>query len=172
MIDFDGLYRHHAPHVWRYVRHLSGDAALADDITAETFVRVWQTRDRLRHETIRAFLFAIARNLYVSGVRARWRAAALEDVHADPAPDPETRARVRDDQARLERALAALSPADREPLVLRAIEGLSYEAIGQVMDLLPGTAKVRVHRARRRLLALMAHEPATSDSGDANDRDA
>lgn len=155
MIDFDGLYRDHAPHVRRYIRHLSGDAALADDITAETFVRVWQTRDTLRHETLRAFLFAIARNLFLSGVRVTWRRAALEDVHADPAPDPERQAVVRDDAARLERALAALAPADREPLVLRAIEGLSYEAIGQVMDLSPGAAKVRVHRARRRLLTLM-----------------
>jgi RNA polymerase sigma-70 factor (ECF subfamily) len=166
MIDFDGLYRDHAPHVRRYIRHLSGDAALADDITAETFVRVWQTRDTLRHETLRAFLFAIARNLFLSGVRVTWRRAALEDVHADPAPDPEMRAVGRDDAARLERALATLAPADREPLVLRAIEGLSYEAIGQVMDLSPGTAKVRVHRARRRLLTLMTPAPARAGTGD------
>lgn len=166
MIDFDGLYREHAPHVWRYVRHLSGDPALADDVTAETFVRVWQTRDTLRHQTIRAFLFAIARNLFLSGVRVDWRRAALEDVHADPAPDPEMRAQARDDAARLERALAALAPADREPLVLRAVEGLSYEAIGQVMDLPPGTAKVRVHRARRRLLAVMTSAARRSTEGD------
>lgn len=166
MIDFDGLYRDHAPHVRRYIRHLSGDAALADDITAETFVRVWQTRDTLRHETLRAFLFAIARNLFLSGVRVTWRRAALEDVHADPAPDPERQAVVRDDAARLERALAALAPADREPLVLRAIEGLSYEAIGQVMDLSPGAAKVRVHRARRRLLTLMTPAAVRAAQGD------
>ncbi|MFN7977857.1 MAG: RNA polymerase sigma factor [Vicinamibacterales bacterium] len=165
MIDFDGLYREHAPHVRRYVRHLSGDAALADDITAETFVRVWQTRDMLRHETLRAFLFAIARHLFLSGVRVNWRRAALEDVHADPGPDPERQAQAGDDAARLERALAALAPADREPLVLRAVEGLSYDAIGQVMDLSAGAAKVRVHRARRRLLALMTPTP-TRSTGD------
>lgn len=166
MIDFDGLYRQHAPHVRRYVRHLSGDPALADDITSETFVRVWQTRDTLRHETLRAFLFAIARHLFLSGVRTTWRRAPLEDVHADPAPNPEARAQTGDETARLERALAQLSPADREPLVLRAIEGLSYEAIGQVMDLAPGTAKVRVHRARRRLITLMTAAPLRAASGD------
>lgn len=167
MLDFDGLYREHAPHVRRYVRHLSGDAALADDITAETFVRVWQTRDSLRHETLRAFLLAIARNLYRSGVRAEWRRAALDDVHADPSPDPELRAQANDEAARLEQALAALAPADREPLVLRALEGLSYEAIGQVLQVPAGTARVRVHRARRRLLTLMA----PPDSGGSHDRD-
>ena len=166
MIDFDSLYREHAPHVRRYVRHLSGDAALADDITAETFVRVWQTRDMLRHETLRAFLFAIARNLFLSGARVAWRRATLEDVHPDPSPDPETRVQARDESARLERALAALGPADREPLVLRAIEGLSYDAIGQVMHLPAGTAKVRVHRARRRLLTLMNPVPARTAEGD------
>ncbi len=166
MIDFDSLYREHAPHVRRYVRHLSGDAALADDITAETFVRDWQTRDTPRHETLRAFLFAIARNLFLSGARVAWRRAALEDVHPAPSPDPETRAQARDEAARLERALAALGPADREPLVLRAIEGLSYDAIGQVMNLSSGTAKVRVHRARRRLLTLMHPMPVRTPEGD------
>lgn len=164
MFDFDGLYRAHAPHVRRYLQHLSGDAALADDLTAETFVRVWQTRDTLRHETLRAFLFAIARNLYVSGRRRDWRRADLHDVHADPRPDPEMRAQAADETARLERALAALPASEREPLVLRTLEGLSYEAIGEVLGVTAGAAKVRVHRARRRLLASIL--PTTSPEGD------
>lgn len=165
MTDFERLYRDHAPHVRRYAVSLCGDPAQADDLTAETFVRVWLTRDRLRHETLRAFLFAIARNLYLSGVRAGWRRAPLEDVHADPAPDPATRASARQEGAVLARALRVLPAADREPLALRT-EGLSYEAIGQVMGLTPGAARVRVHRARRRLLLLMNDDAPTGGQGD------
>ena len=95
MQDFDRLYREHAPHVRRFALHLCGEAAQADDITAETFVRVWATRASLRHATVRAFLFAIARNLFVTGVRASWRRVPLEDVHADPAPGPLARAESR-----------------------------------------------------------------------------
>lgn len=53
MLDFDSLYREFAPRVQRFVLGLSGDAAVAEDVTAETFVRVWATRDRVRHDTVR-----------------------------------------------------------------------------------------------------------------------
>ena len=70
MIDFDTLYREFAPRIHRFVLGLSGDTAVAEDVTAETFVRVWATRDRVRHETVRAFLFTIARNLWLQGIRS------------------------------------------------------------------------------------------------------
>lgn len=166
MQDFDTLYREHAPHVRRFALHLSGDAAHADDITAETFVRVWATRESVRYETVRGLLFAIARNLFISGVRAAWRQAPLEDVHADPSPDPLTRAADRDAAHRTVGALRALDAGDREVLVLRAHEGLSYAEIGRLLGIAPGAAKVRVHRARRRLLLSLDRASALSPIGD------
>lgn len=155
MQDFDSLYREYAPQVRRFALHLCGDPAQADDIAAETFVRVWAARESVRHETVRAFLFAIARNLFVSGIRASWRRVPLEDVHVDPSPGPLARTEGRARADRMTRALGALDAADREALVLRAQEGLSYVEIAQVTDTSVGAAKVRVHRARKRLLALM-----------------
>ncbi len=78
MLDFDSLYREFAPRVYRFVLGLSGDPAVAEDVTAETFVRVWATRDRVRHETVRAFLFTIARNLWLQGIRSKWRHRELD----------------------------------------------------------------------------------------------
>ena len=91
MLDFDSLYREFAPRVQRFVLGLSGDAAVAEDVTAETFVRVWATRDRVRHDTVRAFLFTIARNLWLQGIRSKWRQRALDADDADPAPGPTCR---------------------------------------------------------------------------------
>ena len=165
MQDFDRLYREHAPHVRRFALHLCGEAAQADDITAETFVRVWATRASLRHATVRAFLFAIARNLFVTGVRASWRRVPLEDVHADPAPGPLARAESRAEADALARALAQLTPEDREALVLRAQEALSYAEIAQILGTSEGAVKVRVHRARKRLLSLMDRSAGPPSSG-------
>jgi len=150
MLDFDSLYREHAPAVHRFVLALSGDAAAADDVTAETFVRVWSTRDRIRHETVRAFLFTIARRLWLQGVRGRWRARPLVDEHLDRSPDPEARAASRVEWERMRRRLARLDLDDRAALLMRA-DALSYEEIARVLDISAGAAKVRVHRARKRL---------------------
>jgi RNA polymerase sigma-70 factor (ECF subfamily) len=151
MLDFDSLYREYAPRVHRFVLGLSGNAAIADDVTAETFVRVWATRDRVRHETVRAFLFTIARNLWLQGIRSQWRHREIDAAAEDPAPGPHAQASGRIDLERALQALAAIDPVDRAAILMRAQEDLSYEEIAQSLDLSVSAAKVRVHRARKKL---------------------
>jgi RNA polymerase sigma-70 factor (ECF subfamily) len=150
-VDFDALYREYAPRVRRFVLGLSGDVAVADDVTAETFVRVWATRDRVRHETVRAFLFTIARNLWLQGIRSRWRQRELDVEDPDPRPGPDVEAMGRIDLQRTLSALGTLEPIDRAAILMRAQEELSYEEIAQSLDITVAAAKVRVHRARKRL---------------------
>src|SRR5215831_1092187 len=64
MTDFHGLYERYANHVHRFALFLCDDPALADDITSETFVRAWTSPGPIREETVKAYLFTIARNLY------------------------------------------------------------------------------------------------------------
>lgn len=154
MIDFDSLYREFAPRIHRFVLGLSGDTAVAEDVTAETFVRVWATRDRVRHETVRAFLFTIARNLWLQGVRSNWRQRELTAADADRSPGPDVQAAGRIDLARVVRALATLDPADRAAVLMRAQEEMSYEEIAQSLGISVPAAKVRVHRARKKLKEL------------------
>jgi RNA polymerase sigma-70 factor (ECF subfamily) len=154
MLDFDTLYREFAPRIHRFVLGLSGDAAVAEDVTAETFVRVWATRDRVRHETVRAFLFTIARNLWLQGIRSQWRHRELNAGDADPSPGPDVQAANRIDLDRALAALADLDPADRAAILMRAQEGMSYEEIAQSLGVTVPAAKVRVHRARKKLKEL------------------
>ena len=150
-VDFDALYREYAPRIHRFVLGLSGDAAIAEDVTAETFVRVWATRDRVRHETLRAFLFTIARNLWLQGIRSRWRQRQLAVEDADRRPGPDVEAIGRIDLQRTLGALATLDAIDRAAILMRAQEELSYEEIAQSLGTTVSAAKVRVHRARKRL---------------------
>ena len=155
MLDFDSLYREYAPRVHRFILGLSGDRTVAEDVTAETFVRVWATRDRVRHGTVRAFLFTIARNLWLQGIRSQWRQREIDasDASTDPAPDVRAQARI--DLGRTLHALAQLDPIDRAAILMRAQEELSYEEIAQSLDLSVSAAKVRVHRARKKLNELV-----------------
>src|SRR5512145_1552298 len=89
MITFHEIYERHSKDVYRYAFWLSGSADDADDITSEAFARAWVGRDEIRTETVKAYLFAIARNIYLKGLRHTKRQTDLSPHHADPKPDPE-----------------------------------------------------------------------------------
>jgi RNA polymerase sigma-70 factor (ECF subfamily) len=151
LIEFAGLYAAHSRDVRRFALFLSGDAALADDLVSEAFVRVWTARDRVELATVRSYLFAIVRNLFLHDVRAHRRHAPLDERMADNHPDPEHRASDRSDLQVVIAALAQLPEIDRAALLMRADESVSYEEIAAVLGLTSVAARVKVHRARLKL---------------------
>jgi len=153
-MDFESLYAQYARDVYRFVLYLSGRPDQADDITAETFVRAWMAREPIREGTVKAYLFAIARNLYRADAR---RSAKVREVPSSmPAagPSPERAAAASHDLAKLLENLPLLSEIDRAVLLMRAEDDMSYEEIAAAVGISPGAAKVKVHRARARLAAL------------------
>ncbi len=77
MTNFSELYRRYSKDVFRFALYLSGDPAKAEDITSETFVRVWTAPEPIRMKTVKAYLFTIARNLYLQSLRKDSRSAEL-----------------------------------------------------------------------------------------------
>lgn len=156
--DWERLYHEYSADVRRFAFWLSGDAAAADDITSETFVRAWAGTGEIRAATAKAYLITIARNLFRSEWRRKRRDADLDPDTADPRPGPEeTVMRGRE----LERALLALRELpeeDRAALLMRAESHLGYEEIGRALGMSAGAVRVRVHRARRKLKQLRQGE--------------
>ncbi|HSD67438.1 MAG TPA: sigma-70 family RNA polymerase sigma factor [Vicinamibacteria bacterium] len=151
LTDFARLYREHAADVHRFAVYLSGDLPLADDLVSEAFVRVWTARERVELTTVRGYLFAIVRNLFLQHLRHERRRAPLDERIADDRPDPEARAA---DQSRLQAVLAALRAlpeVDRAAVLMRANGELTYEEIAAALRISVAAAKVKVHRARLRL---------------------
>jgi len=157
-MTFDELYRTHFADVHRFAFWLCHDAAEADDLASETFVRAWAQRRRLRTETLKGYLFAVARRLHLDRLRRDRRRGGMPAEISDPAPSPERRAASRLDLAAVRDAMATLPELDRAALVLRVEQDLPYAEIARVLDLSEGAARVRVHRARRRLLDLYLPE--------------
>lgn len=153
--DFTGLYRRHAADVFRYALYLSGDHATAEDLVSETFVRVWGARERVDIATVRGYLLAIARNLYLQGLRRRRRETALDAVPEPAARDAQAPLEAAVDVERALAALANLSESDRTALLLRVDEELSYDEIAAILGLTPVAARVKVHRARARLARIL-----------------
>lgn len=154
MNDFEALYERHARSVYRFVLSLSGNPAVAEDVTSETFVRVWSARERVDLATVIGYLMTIARRLYLEQLGRARRHGAIEHDPEDEAPGPHERAEAR---AALDAVLAdlqTLAEPDRAALLMRAEDQMPYEEIAAALGTTPGAVKVRVHRARRRLAEL------------------
>ncbi|HEY6274542.1 MAG TPA: sigma-70 family RNA polymerase sigma factor [Terriglobales bacterium] len=152
MIDFHMLYQRYAPQVHRFAQFLCGDASLADDITSETFVRVWTARGEIRENTVKAYLFTIARNIYRDHLRRNRRLHELQESLPDASPGPQIRAEHKAELANVLAALQRLAEVDRAALLMRVQEEMSYEEIAQTLNLPVTTVKVKVHRARLKLM--------------------
>lgn len=152
----------------RYV----GERHVAEDIFQETFVRVLRTLAEFRPEaSIATWIFTIARNLCLDHLKAkkRHREVPLEAGASDEqgnviqfreilrgtAPTPEARAEGVEMQRRVVEALALLSPAKREALVMRLYAELSYQEIAKIVEAPVGTVKFRVHEALNELSRIL-----------------
>ncbi len=151
MIDFSSLFQTYAPDLHRFALYLSGNPALADDLVSETFVRLWNAQKRVDLATVRGYLFAILRNLYLQDLRRSSRATELDDSAHDPAPGPDRQAESRAELDAVLAALQELPEVDRSALLLRAQGNMPYEEIGAALGLAPASVRVRVHRARLKL---------------------
>lgn len=149
--DFEELYRATARDVISYVRRrTAGDS---EEVVAETYAVAWRRRHDLPAPMLRrAWLFGVARTLLQADGRRRQReSSTLQELTLIPASDPEGTA------GRLEHVVAAalgrLDPAQAELLRLVAWEGLTLAEVAVALGVRPGTARVRLHRARRALAA-------------------
>ena len=151
------LVRRHQASLHRHLVRMVGSSEDALELTQEAFVRAWQALPRWEPGAqFRTWLFRIASNAALDVVRRRKTVEfiPLDDAFeaADAAAGPERLAQGAQEVRRLEAALARLAPEHREVLLLREIEGMSYEEIGRVLALNAGTVKSRIARARAALI--------------------
>jgi RNA polymerase sigma-70 factor, ECF subfamily len=163
MPSWDELVREHADRVYRLAYRLSGDAQDAEDLTQDTFIRVFRSLSNYQPGTFEGWLHRITTNLFLDMVRRRNRIrmeALPDDYDRVPAegPGPEQAyydARLDPD---LQSALDSLAPEFRAAVVLCDIEGLSYEEIGATLGVKLGTVRSRIHRGRQALREYLAHQ--------------
>jgi RNA polymerase sigma-70 factor (ECF subfamily) len=159
---WEQVVREHSARVYRLAYRLSGNAQDAEDLTQETFVRVFRSLADYQPGTFEGWLHRITTNLFLDMVRRRQRIrfdALPEDTERLPgsAPGPEQVYAATHLDPQVQAALAALSPEFRVPVVLCDIEGLTYEEIGATLGIKLGTVRSRIHRGRVQLREALAH---------------
>ncbi len=160
---WDEVVREHADRVYRLAFRLSGNRADAEDLTQETFVRVFRSLAQYSPGTFEGWLHRITTNLFLDMVRRRQRIrfdALPEDADdrlAGTDPGPEQAYHEMHLDPEIEAALDALPPDFRVAVVLCDLEQLSYEEIAATLGIKVGTVRSRIHRGRVMLRTALAH---------------
>ena len=152
MTDIEDLYDRYAGDVRRFALYLCGDAAMADEITSDTFMRLWMAAGRIRQPTVKSYLFTIARNAYTDLLRRAARLTQLDKNMPDTRVSAQTQLEQTAEVRAVLAALQQLPEIDRSVLLMRALDGMPYEEIAQTLGIPVVTAKVKVHRARLKLM--------------------
>ncbi|MCD6382666.1 MAG: RNA polymerase sigma factor [Candidatus Hydrothermae bacterium] len=136
--------------LYNYLFWMTGNRTEAEDVLQETFLRYYKYGDPV--ENPKAWLFKVARNVYLKRQRKRSREVSLELVGADPVMPGMQIALEREELIRKVReGLRKLKDHHREVIILRYMEGLSYEEIAAVLGESVGTIKSRLNRAKEKL---------------------
>jgi len=146
---FEKLYRRHVGRVHGAVWRLSGmNAARAEELTQEAFIRAWQKLDTFRFESaFTTWLHRLAVNVALMNLRRHDPEESADDATLEAASEPD-RPFCAGERADLERAIARLPPRARAVLVLHDIEGWKHEEIGRELGMAVGSSKAQLHRAR------------------------
>ena len=160
MLSFEQLYIAYSPDVYRFANWLAGNSADAEDITSETFVRAWRNFDSARTETLKAYLFTIARSIYLESLRKNRIHATLDESRPDAAPPAQKRLEDQSDLDLVSHILQSLPELDRSAFVMRIQSALPYAEIARVLQLTESAVKVKVHRARKKLFAEFSRKEA------------
>jgi RNA polymerase sigma-70 factor (ECF subfamily) len=171
---FRELVRRYVRPVFSLVFRMVRDSATAEDLAQDTFIKVLNHIDKYRPEfKFSSWLFKIANNVAIDHLRRRHldtismdgspNAATAADVEAtsfDIADHSESALDVMEAKelgSAIERAIGALRPEYRSCIMLRHVEGRSYEEIAATLDLPLGTVKTYIHRARHQLREALDH---------------
>jgi RNA polymerase sigma-70 factor, ECF subfamily len=160
---WDEVVRTHADRVYRLAFRLSGNRADAEDLTQETFVRVFRSLAEYTPGTFEGWLHRITTNLFLDMVRRRQRIrfdALPEDAGdrlASREAGPEQAYEQMNLDPEIQQALDALPAEFRVAVVLCDLEQLSYEEIAATLGIKVGTVRSRIHRGRVLLRQALAH---------------
>jgi RNA polymerase sigma-70 factor, ECF subfamily len=150
------LVARHRDVVHRVVARIAGPQD-ADDLTQDAFLRAFHKLASFRGDApFRAWLLRVAHNTALNALGRR-RPEPMAEVPEPEVqqPGPADALEARERRQRLERKLLGLTPSHRTVLVLRDLEGLSYEEIAEITETPLGSVKARLHRARNELAEML-----------------
>jgi len=151
-LNFTEIYTSYADDIYRFAFHLTGNYHNAKDITSETFIRAWTHKSTIRVETLKAYLFTIARNLYLEQLRKKENMDSVSEKTINPDPGPDLLLESKFKLELIHSFLQALPEVDRTAFILHIYNDIPYAEIARILELSISGAKVKVYRVRKKLI--------------------
>jgi RNA polymerase sigma-70 factor, ECF subfamily len=150
---FERLYRAHAGRVYALCARMTADRSLAEELTQDVFVRVWEKLASFRGDSsFGTWIHRVAVNVVLNRMqtekRDRKRSATGSEEEDDVVASLPARPTAPGDRMDLERAIAGLPPGARRVFVLHDVEGYRHEEIAEQLGITSGGSKAQLHRAR------------------------
>ena len=159
---FRALVQRYRTRLMNLVCRFINDRDRAEEISQEVFLRVYRNRERYRKSgKFSTWIFTIAVNLTKNEIRSRVRHKGTFSLDAvdeegsgqgmsfpDLGPGPDENLNAAEIRSRVAEALEKIPPRYREAVILRDVEGLSYEEVGEILRIPGGTVRSRINRAR------------------------
>jgi RNA polymerase sigma-70 factor (ECF subfamily) len=142
----------YAKEIYRFAFWLSRDSDEAKDVTSETFIKVWSNFSKIRTETMKGLLLTIARNIYIDHKRKSKRLVGLEKISELLTNGPDKDFEIKDELEKVINMLNNFDEIDRTTFLLRVQQELSYEEIARILQISISSAKVKVHRIRKKII--------------------
>ncbi len=161
---FRRLVRDHQHRLYGLAVQLLDNPGEAEEVVQDALIKLWHNLAELEAERITPWLLTVTRNGCLDVLRRRRfqalpLAAGAEEFIAADINDPEQTAELSDRQQRLMQAVGNLNEPFRSLILLRDIQGHSYDDVGKTLKLKPSQVKVYLHRARRKLRERLTGSP-------------
>lgn len=153
--DMEKYYRENGRKVFLYLMTLCGNADTAEELTQETFYRALRSVNKYKGESsVYTWLCGIARNAWLEELRKRTRhkGEELSELTEDTALRPDEKAESEDSRIRLLKKIHSLHETEKELILLRASQELSFREIGEIFGKSENWARVTYYRAKQKLM--------------------
>lgn len=120
----------------------------ARDLVQDTFLKLWENREKVVHEKVKSWLFTVAHNLTINFVKKYSRQDYVEDYRLERGENQNKRFEHQDV---INQCLLQLSPLQKNIILLRDLEGYNYKEIGEILNLNESQVKVYLFRARKKM---------------------
>ena len=153
-MDFEQIYNTYFKSVYHYIRKLSGDEHVAEEITSETFLKAMKSIGDFRGECdMRVWICQIAKNTYNSYLKKSKRIASVDETEVQSIVDPnafiEEQIGIQDETQQIRKILHTIPEPYKEIFMWRVFGELSFKEIGDLYNKTDNWACVTYHRARK-----------------------
>ena len=153
--DMEQYYKEFGRKVFLYLMTLCGNAGAAEELTQETFYRALRSVKKYKGESsVYTWLCSIARNAWLEELRKRrkYKSEEISELIEDTSPRPDEEAESEDGRLRLLKKIHSLPETEKEIILLRASQELSFREIGEIFGKSENWARVTYYRAKQKLM--------------------